>query len=221
VETEDQLLWRTSALLPAKLRALVDKALADVAKDVPGLSNAETAKLLATRAGADALEHGSRALARVDDHLQSVTHERNPTVGNDYGVFGSNPTSFGGVYRALGLSIGEDDRRRALGDGDEGRALVFSPLVRREVVNARNGIGAVLGPRVTSRAELSRKVELKDTTVKAAEKTITAARQHLYANLPNQKQDSDLRTYGFRPLEPGRRPKKKKSDAPASDAPKA
>lgn len=131
--------------------------------------------------------------------LPSVTGQRNPLEGKRYGVYGDNPTSFTGVLRALGLSKAEDARVRALPEGDAGRELAFSAFVAGEVQRAYAGLSALVGERLTSRADLTRAVSAKDETVLEAVGALSAARAHLYASLPDRKQDDDLRDYGFDP----------------------
>lgn len=204
-ESEDERVQRTSVLLPAPLRAELDAVYTELATQVPGLSAAETAKLLATRTGRDALTAGQRALARVDTHLQSVTGERNPPEGKTYGVYGENPESFAGVMRALELSSTENARLAALPADAAERKLLFTELVAREVNGAHDGLARLLGTRVDTRADLSRRVEVKDETRERARRVIARVRNHLYANLPKQKKDPDLRQYGFRPVVTSRR----------------
>lgn len=207
-ETEDQRIARESALLRPELRARVGASIVAIGEQVPGLTAVETAKLLATRAGRDALEQGKVALARVDAHLQSITEERNPLIGKSYGVYGSNPVSFAGVLRALALSSGENVRIAALPEGNAERRLLFSALIEREVEQAFDGLAAIIGDRLGSRAALSKAVTVKGETLDEARKVITAVRNHLHANLPDRKQDDDLRDYGFAPHKPGgRRPR--------------
>ena len=204
-ETAEQREHRESIVLSEDLRADVERILAAVRAEVPGLTTAETRKLLASRAGREALEGGAGALARVDDHLQGRTRERNPAVGNDYGVFGANPTTFGGVYRALSLSVAEEARRAALPAADPGRKLLFTPYIARVVGLAHSALGGILGERVRTRAELTRKVALKDATLKEPQRVLGAVRQHLYSNLAGRKQDHELSEYGFRRIAPGGR----------------
>ena len=199
-ESPQDALFRRSLLLPAALRARVEAALAQMQQSAPGLSAAEVAKLTATRAGRDALSVGQEALARVDSHLQSVTGQRNPDLGRVYGVYGTNPESFAAVYRALGQSLTENGRVNALAQGSPESALAFTPVIASEVSAAHDRLGAILGERVATRAELSRAVALKGDLVSEAQAAISAARNHLYANLPLRKKDPDLRDYGFRPL---------------------
>src|SRR5690606_34259640 len=107
-ENEEQRVIRESVKLTPWLRRRADAVLIELSAQVPGLTAAETAKLLTTQEGIDALEKGEAALARVDSHLQSVTGERNPIVGKKYGVYGENPETFNGVYRALEQSVNEN-----------------------------------------------------------------------------------------------------------------
>ncbi len=219
VETEDERIERESVVLRPKLRERVDRILSELNTQVPGLTAAETAKLLASRAGRDALKAGRAALARVDDHLQSVTEQRNPVIGKKYGVHGENPESFGGVLRALELSGTENERLKGLPDGDPERDLVFTPLVAREVERARDALTRVLGTRTTTRASLSRGITVKDKTRDEALKLIAAVREQLYANLADRKQDDDLRDYGFRPIEVGGRPSREEKPEPEPPVP--
>ena len=204
-ESERDALWRNSARLPAGLRSRVEVSLRMIREAAPGLTAAEVAKLTTSRAGRDALDAGKEALARVDSHLQAVTDERNPEVGRNYGVYGDNPVSFAGVYRALVLSMNEDQRIRALAENDLRRALLFTPLVASEVSEAHTRLAAILGDRLSTRADLSRAIALKGDMLDEATATISAVRNHLYANLPQRKTDPDLRDYGFRPVRAGRR----------------
>jgi hypothetical protein len=204
-ESERDALYRTSAQLPQTLRARVEASLQKVSEAAPGLSAAEVAKLTTSRAGRDALQAGKQALARVDSHLQAVTGQRNPQIGRSYGVYGRNPVSFAGVYRALAQSVNEDRRLRALPESDPERAMLFTPLVSSDVCEAHSRLAAILGDRVSTRAELSREIALKDDVLDEAAATISAVRNHLYANLPERKTDPDLRDYGFRPVRAGRR----------------
>ena len=109
------------------------------------------------------------------------------------------------MYRALAQSVSEDERLGALPESDPARALLLTPLVSSEVSAAHNRLGAILGERVSTRAELSREIALRDDVVDEAAATISAVRNHLYANLPERKTDPDLRDYGFRPVRSGRR----------------
>lgn len=215
-ETEEAKLVRESAVLRPKLRARAEKALADVKVQVPGLSAVQIEKLTATRTGRDALASGVAALARVDAHLQSVTGEQNPLVGKRYGVYGDNPTSFGGVLRSLSMCVAEEEAIAKLAPEDDRRELAFSPLVAKTVTEAHATMQALVGAKEAARAELARGYTLKDATLDEAERTIAAVRQHLYANLPERRVDDDLYDYGFRPVQPGGgRPKRAKGDAPA------
>ena len=206
-ETEDQRIERESALLRPELRGRVGASIVAIGEQVPGLTAVETAKFLATRAGRDALKQGKVALARVDAHLQSITEERNPLIGKSYGVYGANPVSFAGVLRALALSSGENVRLAALPEGHAERRLLFSALVERAVEQAFDKLAAIIGDRLGSRAALSKAVTVKGETLDEARKVITAVRNHLHANLPDRKQDDDLRDYGFTPQNPGGRPR--------------
>ncbi len=199
-ESEDAARQRQSVALPGRLRSRAEQSLAELSAQAPGLTAAETTKLLATRAGRDALEHGIAALTRVDDHLQSVTGQRTPVVGKNYGVFGQNPTSFGGVVRSLELSATENARIAALPEGESERDLLFTPLIQHEVESARDELARMLGTRLDTRASLSRAVSVKGKTLDDAKSAISAVRSHLYANLPHRNQDDDLRDYGFRPI---------------------
>jgi hypothetical protein len=96
------------------------------------LSDAEVKKILATRAARNALRDGQEVLARIDSHLLSVTGERNPPVGLNYGVFGRNPESFAGVYRALVHSDAENARIAALPEDDPDRSLLFTPFLQQQ-----------------------------------------------------------------------------------------
>jgi hypothetical protein len=203
---------RESAVLRAKLLERVEAALRKVSEEVPGLTLAETKKLLKTRAGRDALALGKAALARVDDHLQSVTGQRNPIEGKRYGVYGANPTSFTGVLRALGLSIDADARAREVAEGSAERELAFTPYVASEVRRAYEALAGVVGERVTSRADLRRAVAAKDESLTDALGVLSAVRAHLYANLPDRKEDDDLRDYGFTPVQMGARGARKQDD---------
>jgi hypothetical protein len=71
--------------------------------------------------------------------------------------------------------------------------------------------------RVSTRAGVSSSVRLKDETKDRAIKTIAAVRQHLYANLPDQKQDDDLRQYGFEPIEASGGRRRTTDPAPAPE----
>ena len=199
-ETEMQAMLRTSVKLPPALRTRIESSLHDLSGQAPGLSAAETTKLLTTRAGRDALNRGEDALGRVDDHLQAVTGERRPLIANRYGVYGDNPVSFGGVLRSLELSATENARIDALPAGSDERKLLFTPLIRYRVEHARDQLSALLGTRLDTRASLSQAVATKNETLDEAQAVISAVRSHLYANLPERKNDPDLRLYGFRPL---------------------
>jgi hypothetical protein len=223
-ETEERKRARDSERLPPWLRKRADKVLVELQAQVPGLTAAETAKLLATQEGRDALAKGEAALARVDSHLQSVTGERNPIIGKSYGVYGDNPEGFTGVYRALELSVNENaglKAKRAQLETDEGpeRAAelaaedldlrrTFTPVIDHEVQTARDQLARLITARHGTRADLSQALNVKGTTMTEADAVIRAVREHLYANLPKRKQDERLRDYGYRPLKPGRRGRK-------------
>lgn len=199
-ETEAEARTRLSAQLPSRLKARVSEALAALSEAAPGISAAEADKLLTTRAARDALREGREALARVDAHLASVTSERDPHIGRKYGVYGKNPETFGGVLRALTQADDENTRISALPEANPERALAFTPVIASAVSEARAHLSAQLGERFATRAEFSRKVVVKDSTLSEARASIAAVRNHLYANLPSRKRDPDLRNYGFRPL---------------------
>ncbi len=203
-ESEVERIARQSVRLSPPLRQRVSAALGAVASAVPGLSDAETKKLLTTRAGRDALRKGKRALARVDDHLHAVTGRRNPQIGRVYGVFGRNPYTFGGVYRALGQCVAENERIKALPEGEADATRVFSPYIELQIVQARDELQAILGARLSSRSELSQQIAVRDEVLADAVAVIGAVRSHLYANLPLGKRDPDLREYGYRPIRSGR-----------------
>jgi len=196
---------RESAILRPRLRERLEQALADLGAQVPGLPAAEVAKLTATRAGREALDLGIAALGRVDDHLQAVTGERNPILGKSYGVYGLNPTSFGGVLRSLSMCQAEEARLAALPEDDARRELLFTPVVKDAVDGAYAKLTALLGEKAAARGELSRSTSVKQASVEEAGAAIAAARQHLYANLPERKTDRGLYDYGFRPIQTGRR----------------
>jgi hypothetical protein len=214
---------RESIHLPKKLRERADKALEDLSAQLPGLSAAQVDKLTATRAGRDALAAGVTALGRVDDHLQSVTGNRNPLVGKLYGVYGANPTSFAGVLRSLSMCTGQQKELSALKEDDERRDLLFTKVIEQDVDKAYADMSALVGTKASTRAELARGYTVKTATLKEGLSVLTAIRQHLYANLPNRRQDDDLIDYGFRPIAPsgGRRPKdqaeEEESDEPATE----
>lgn len=218
-ETEEQREDRESVQLPPWLRERTDAVLLELQAQVPGLTAAETAKLLASRAGRDALAKGEKALSRIDSWLHSATGERNPIIGKRYGVYGENPRTFAGVYRALELSVAENAEVTAARDAArlENAELakanpdfrrVFSPRIRREVQSARDELALLINSRHGTRAELSRAVTLKGETLTEANAVITFVREHLYANLPDGKQDDDLRDYGYRPLKRSTRSRK-------------
>lgn len=191
---------RQSIRLPAPLRARVSAALVELSEAVPGISAAETQKLLTTRDARDALREGREALARVDSHLASTTSKRNPLIGRNYGVYGKNPETFGGVLRALAQAQNENARVNALPETDANRALAFTPVVADAVSEAHTHLTAQLGERFRTRGDLSRQVKVKASTLAEARECISAVRNHLYANLPGRKRDRDLIDYGFRPL---------------------
>ncbi|AKT37470.1 hypothetical protein [Chondromyces crocatus] len=199
-ETTTEQLRRESAVFRPRIRLRLEQVLADLTAQTPGLSNAEVAKLTATRSGRDAVDTGIAALARVDDHLQSVTSERNPLIAKAYGVHGQNPVSFGGVLRSLAMCQKEDDALTLLPVDDLRREHLFTPVVRSAVDTAYTGLRAVLGEREATRGELSRSYAVKQATIDEAVSSIAAARQHLYANLPDRKVDRNLYDYGFRPI---------------------
>jgi hypothetical protein len=174
--------------------------------------------LLTTREGRDALAAGEKALARVDNHLRSVTRERNPVIGKNYGVFGANPTTFAGVMRALELSVNENARIRALPEDAPERRLLFSPFVEQEVTAARDALLQVINARIGTRAALSRAVHIKRETLSAAQSIISAVREHLYANFPGGKTDPRLRDYGYRPLVRRGARGKSEQDQPETDS---
>ena len=196
---------RESALFRPRLAQRLAAALADLDAQAPGLSAAEVAKLMATRAGQEALEEGRAALGRVDDHLQAVTGQRNPLIGKSYGVFGANPTTFGAALRSLSMCIAEEERLEALPQDDERRELLMTPVVKDAVTGAHTKMTAVLGDRQAKRGELSRSYAVKQASLEEAAAAIAAARQHLYANLPDRKRDRSLYDYGFQPIQSGRR----------------
>lgn len=206
-ESEAAKARRESVVLLPSLRARVDEVYGEVQAQAPGLTAAEAQKLAKSEEGRAALDLGKDALGRVDDHLQSRTGKRNPVEGKRYGVFGNNPTSFGGVARALHLSLLEDERVRALAEGHAEKELAFTAFIASEVRRAHESLQGVMGERIASRANLSRVVSAKDETLNAAESVLTAVRGHLYANLPGRKQDDELREYGFTPIEPSGRGK--------------
>jgi hypothetical protein len=103
--------------------------------------------------------------------------------------------------RALELSTNENAAVEKLAPDHADKKLLFTELIAHEVKQALDGLSHIIGERVNTRAALSSSVTLKDETKDSAIKTIAAVRQHLYANLPDQKQDDDLRQYGFEPIE--------------------
>ncbi len=203
-ESELEKIARESVRLPPVLRRGVGASLEALTAAVPGLSDVEAKKLLTTRAGRDALKKGQRALARVDDHLHSVAGRRNPQIGRSYGVYGRNPETFGGVYRALGQCVTENDRIKAGASDAPERARLFTPYVELVVTQAHEELKAIVGARLSTRADLSQQVAVKDEVLREAGAAISAVRSHLYANLPLGKRDPDLREYGFRPIHVGR-----------------
>ena len=214
-------LHRESAILPKDVRDELQSVEAAMASELPGLTAAETAKLTASKAGRAALDVAKRALARIDDHLYAVTGERDPVVGKNYGVYGPNPSSFAGVYRSLGVSVQENERIAKLKSSDADRRYLFTPVIEKAVGGAYEGLSKVLGTRVETRALLANKAKASDATTKRAQKILTRVRQHLYANLPDQKQDHGLGVYGFEPISfAGGRPKKAAAPAvPAGGTP--
>lgn len=194
---------RESSRLPPHLRQRVEATLGDLRESAPGLTTAEVRKLSTTRAGIHALSQGIAALARVDSHLESRLGERNPVQGKAYGVYGQNPTSFAGVYRALVLSGDENARIKRLPEDDPERALELTPYIEMEVNGARDHLRGLMGDRVASRAELSRRVDVRSNVLSESLAAIAAVRNHLYANLPDRKRDANLRDYGFRPIRSG------------------
>lgn len=214
-ETEEERLERESVRLPPRLRQRVETVYAQVVAQAPGLTAAETRKLVATQEGQKALELGKVVLARVDSHLQSVTGERNPIIAKKYGVYGENPRTFAGVFRALELCVGENAAVAALPEDDPERERLFTPLIAREVEAARDILARVIAARIGTRAEFSQAVTVKGATLSEAQAVISAVREHLYANLSNRKRDDRLRNYGYRPRKPTRR----KADSSGSAAP--
>jgi hypothetical protein len=199
-ETAADAVLRTSVLLSEQLRQRVEQSLSAVGEAVPGIGAAENKKLQTSAAARSARAQGRTALARVDSHLQSVTGARNPTEGHTYGVYGSNPRSFGGVYRALRQSLDENARVAALPESDPGRRFLFTPVIQASLTAADEHLASVLGDRTETRAKLSRKVAIKTDVLNEARATISAVRHHLYANLTLGKKDPDLREYGFLPV---------------------
>ena len=196
---------RESAVLRPRLRARLAAALTDLGEQAPGLSTAEVAKLTATSAGREALAEGRAALGRVDDHLQSVTGQRNPVLGKRYGVYGDNPETFGAVLRSLSMCLVEEAQLEALAQDDERRELSFTPVVKDAVTSAHAKMSALVGAKEARRGELARGYAVKQASMEEASTVIAAARQHLYANLPDRKMDRSLYDYGFRPIHTGRR----------------
>ncbi len=214
-ESVNAKLHRESAQLPKDIRTELEAVHAAMTGELPGLTAAETAKLIASKAGRAALDVGKKALARIDDHLFSVTGERDPILGKHYGVYGPNPESFAGVYRSLQQSVTENERVSKLKPNDDGRRALFTPLIEKVTTDSLEGLMQVLGTRVETRTALATKSKASDATIKRAEKILTRVRQHLYANLPDQKQDSGLRAYGFEPIAAGGGRPKKAPPAPA------
>jgi hypothetical protein len=165
-------------LWPKKLRARAEKALADLSQQVPGLSAAEVNKLTATRAGRDALKAGIHALGRVDDHLQSVTGQRNPVVGKLYGVHGTNPTTFAGVLRSLSMCMDQEKQLSELEETNERRDLLFTKVIGQAVENAHAAMSALVGTKAVSRGDLARGYSVKAATLKECLSVLTAIRQH-------------------------------------------
>lgn len=217
-ETEAEARVRESIVFRPRLEQRIVAALADLDTQVPGLSTAEVEKLMATQAGRDALEDGKAALGRVDDHLQSVTEERNPIIGKQYGVHGENPRTFGPVMSSLSMCLAEDAKLALLPATDERRELLFTAVVKDAVSGAHTRMTALVGTKEVKLGELSRSYAVKQASVDEAVGAIAAARQHLYANLPDRKMDKGLYDYGFRPIQVGRR-SKGGDEAPGDEAP--
>jgi hypothetical protein len=91
------------------------------------------------------------------------------------------------VYPALAQSVSEDERIRALPESDPARTVSFTPVVASEVIQADRRLAAILGDRVSTRADLSRQIALGDDVLNEAVATMSAVRNHLYANLPEPK----------------------------------
>lgn len=200
-------LARQSGVLPPRMRATVEALLAEVHEHAPEMGGAETAKYRTSRAAQEALELGMDALARVDCHLQSVTKERKPLLGRNYGVYGPNPRTMASVARALFQCQVENARVKALliepSTAEDAQALadrVFTPVIEAAVNDALAALDSLLNGRLSTRAELSRQVSFKLDLIDRAMSNITSVRNHLYANLPQRRRDPDLRDYGFRPL---------------------
>ncbi|EYF00259.1 hypothetical protein [Chondromyces apiculatus] len=206
---------RESTVFRPKVRQRLERALADLNAQLLGLTAAEVAKLITTREALDALDAGIAALGRVDDHLRAITGERDPVIGKLYGVYGNNPTSFGGVLHSLALAQNEDLTISSLPDADPRRDYLFTPVIRDAVDTAYTALRAIVGDRYVTRGELSRGYAVKQTTIDEAAAAIAAARQHLYANLPDRKVDRTLHDYGFRPIHTTRG---RRLDAPDDDA---
>lgn len=217
-ETAAEARVRESIVFRPRLQQRLEAALADLDTQVPGLSAAEVEKLMATRAGREALAEGKAALGRVDDHLQSVTEERNPIIGKQYGVYGVNPETFGAVLQSLSMCLAEDAKLELLPDSDERKKLLFTAVVKDAVSGAHAKMTALTGTKEAKRGELSRSYADKQASVDEAVAAIAAARQHLYANLPDRKMDKGLYDYGFRPIQVGRR-SKAGDEAPGDEAP--
>jgi hypothetical protein len=215
-ESESDAELREAVQLRPALRSKLEAVLGEVVEAVPGLSDAEVTKLSATRAARDALRVASRTLARVDNHLRSVTGERNPELGRKYGVYGANPVTFGGVYRALSQCVAENDRVKDLPQEGEGK-FKLSRRLARLVGESRDQLRTLLGERFSSRSELSQAVALKGNVVAQARSVISAVRNHLYAELPLRKKDPELRDYGFRPVRSPSRASSEEEDGEESE----
>ena len=215
-ESDEARRARESVIFRPRLRQRLEAAVADLGAQSPGLSAAEVAKLTSTRAGREALDDGVAALGRVDDHLQAMTGERNPLIGKSYGVHGNNRDTFGGVLRSLSMCLVAEATLEALPQDDEQRELLFTPVVKDAVVGAHAKMTAILGAKEAKRGDLSRSYAVKQATIDEAMAAVAAARQHLYANLPDRKMDRSLHDYGFRPIHLGRRPRTD-GDAPAEE----
>ncbi|WP_197041602.1 hypothetical protein [Chondromyces apiculatus] len=196
---------RESALFPPRIRARIERALADFNAHLPDFTDAELTKLTATRHARAALDAGMAALSRVDDHLHAVTGQRNPLVAKLYGVFGDNPTSFAGVLRSLSMAQTEDDTIAALPPDDDRRDLLFTPVIRDAVDAALTTLRALHTDKQAARGALSRGHATRHLCIDEAAAVIAIARQHLYANLPDRKLDRHLHDYGFRPIHTSRR----------------
>jgi hypothetical protein len=75
--------------------------------------------------------------------------------------------------------VSEDRRIRLLPESDPARALLLTPLVAGEVSEAHGRLAAILGDRVSTRADLSREIALRDDVLDEAAATISAVRNHL------------------------------------------